>query len=699
MAVDLQEFHRSLMDEIHANAHASGRLTRAVAVEEFARRLKDAEELQDFVEAYYEGRGGSKRRSFEVDGYSDDEVHFDGSLQLVVADIRDGSRVEALTTSDVETAFSRAATFIEDAASGRLLDLIEPSEPAHELARLIHLHHDSGALKLVRVFIVSNAALGARYRAKQRTSAGPIKVELEVRDLTRFQELEAAGGREEVDIDLTSFVCEGLPALPAGIGETGYTSYLCAVPGSVLAHIYGEHGSRLLEGNVRAFLSVKGNVNKGIRKTILASPEKFFAFNNGITATAASVDLEEDHGTLRILRVKDLQIVNGGQTTASLYHASTAAGERQNLESVYVQMKLSVLEASEAESMIPDISRFANTQNKVSDADLFANHPFHRRVEELSRRILAPARPGSQQLTHWFYERARAQYQTEQYKLSESARKQFLAKNPKDQVITKTDLAKYENSWARLPHLVSQGAQKNFIKYALTVGDHYERQPDEFNDRWFQHLVAKAIIFKATEQAVSNSEWYKEHPGYRANIVTYAIARLVQLVGDRFPGRLLDLDRIWRSQTLSDALTSQLILSARAAFDVLVAPEHPYANVTEWAKRDVCWTRVCQAPVDALPALEGELQDLEEDRRGRREARGEAREERVIDAVMEVVRRSEEGYWKRAMAWPRARQVLSQVEFGILTTACVRTGWVPSDAQARKLMAGAKRLEEEGFVP
>src|ERR1022692_435744 len=150
---------------------------------------------------------------------------------------------------------------------------------------------------------------------------------------------------------------------------------------------------------------------------------------------------------------------------------------------------------SSTQDVVPDISRFANSQNKVSEADFFSNSPFHVRLEELSRRILTPARPGVTYQSKWFYERARGQYASEKAKLGKSAEeKKFAATFPRTQVITKTDAAKYAVSWARKPHLVSAGAQKNFFAFANEIADKWESSSESFNESYFKDLVGQAIL-------------------------------------------------------------------------------------------------------------------------------------------------------------------------------------------------------------
>jgi hypothetical protein len=684
---ELTEFYTDLMNEVAAAAEARGDLTRTAFVEALVARLVGAEELQDWTPCFWDGKG-HRNRAIGLDGYCFEELTLDGTIHVVIADHRDGTEVQSLATADVKVAFGRAANFVEDALAGRLRD-IEPSTPAADFVGLLLASKSS--IRTLKVMVVSNASVGPRYREVERDVMDGVRTELHLWDLARFHQLSKGTGREDVDIDVTAFLAGGLPALPAGIGDAGYRAYLCVVPGMFLAQIYEEFGSRLLEGNVRAFLSARGKVNKGIRKTIAKAPDRFFAYNNGITATASEIDTDTSGA---IVRIRDLQIVNGGQTTASLFNARSR--DKVDLQPVFVPMKLSVVSPDLAVTMIPEISEYANTQNKVSDADLFANHPFHRKVEEMSRRLWAPARPGTRHMTHWFYERARAQFQSEQGKLSKAEAKAFLLQNPKDQLITKTDLAKFENTWARLPHLVSFGAQKNFVRYAERVREAYVKEPAAFNDRWFQHIVAKAILFRTTEQVVSAASWYAR--AYRPQIVTYAIARMLVLIEEKFPDRVLDLDQIWKAQSVPDAVAAQVELAGKVVLDVLMSPPTAGANIGEWSKKELCWQYVSAAPVEVAKGLAAVLKPIDFERSDTRDAQTDEKEIGVVSAIVEVINRGRSGFWGRALAWPATRRVVSEIEFGILSTAARKgASFAPSDAQAKRLIAVAKRLEDAGL--
>jgi len=365
--------------------------------------------------------------------------------------------------------------------------------------------------------------------------------------------------------------------------QADYSAYVAIIPGEILCKIYAEYGSRLLERNVRSFLQAKGNVNKGIRQTILKEPHRFLAYNNGISATAEAVQLVDlPNGGQGIVGIRDFQIVNGGQTTASLYQA--VRKDKADISGIYVQTKLTVVDRDRMDEIVPLISRYANNQNKVNEADFSANDPFHIRIEELSRTIWAPAVDGIQRQTRWFYERARGQYADAKNRESTPAKqKAFTLTHLNAQKFTKTDLAKFEHTWDQLPHIVSLGAQKNFAKFTVSLTEKSHPEPDE---TYFTHLIAKAILFKSTEKIVGNEEF----GGYRANIVTYTLAYLSYKTRQD-----IDLDKIWKQQSLTPSLQQAIQVISREVHQVITNPPDG-RNVTEWCKKESCWRAIQEIP-------------------------------------------------------------------------------------------------------
>ena len=387
-----------------------------------------------------------------------------------------------------------------------------------------------------------------------------------------------------------------IPGLKASDSIGEYQTFLAFMGAPLLAKIYGQYGQRLLERNVRAFLQAKGKVNRGLQKTIRDEPNRFLAYNNGLCCTAAEVDVEVDkQGHARLKAVTDFQIVNGGQTTASIYHALKK--EKHDVNQVSVQLKLTVLrDPSKVLEMVPLISQYANSQNKVNTADFSANGPFHRKIEELSRAVWAPAASGIDRQTHWYYERARGSYADDRSRQGTPARQRDWEKqNPREQKFTKTDLAKFELAWVGLPHLVCLGAEKAFLRHAERMDDGAE--PAVVDPAYFRHLVAKAKLFKTAEKVFSNMELQ----GYRAQSVAYAVAWLSEASGQR-----IDLNRIWDQQRVSTALCEALGVVARAAHEHITTQT---GNPGEVAKRETCWAAFLGKELNVGDSWRRELAD------------------------------------------------------------------------------------------
>jgi hypothetical protein len=407
-------------------------------------------------------------------------------------------------------------------------------------------------------------------------------VALSVWDLERFHRLQTSGiEREPITIDFSNLAgCpDTIPFMKMPFTNDVYDTYLAIVSGDLLARIYRDHGARLLEKNVRTFLQARGKINKGIRETILKKPEMFLAYNNGLCATAGSVAITRTAGPLAMISsITDFQIVNGGQTTASL--TSALQKDHADLSQVLVQLKLSVIKDAEmVGTIVGNISRYANSQNKVSEADLLANDAMHIKVEHLSRTVWAPSKPGANRETKWFYERARGQYTEEKARRRTPAQvRMFEAEYPSAQWFTKTDLAKYENTWDELPHLVSKGAQKNFAEFTFRLNARKGFVPDI---SYFQQLVAKAIVFKAVDRIVNGLKF----GGYKANIVTYTTAWLAHTLKEG-----IDIQKVWADQGIDEQLSGLITAVCLGVYELIIASEG--RNVGEWCKSESCWSRI-----------------------------------------------------------------------------------------------------------
>ncbi len=543
------------------------------------------EEMQAAGEAHdYELCSLNVKNRIRADAYHIDLIN--GTVDLFYADCRSRPRLELLSESSSSRAFKSLRRVVQAGREGGLHRQLDETTPGYRLARGLYDHRD--AIKRARLFFASERQLGPRQkRAKSYNLQGVHAIE-SVWDISRlYRRTISKSGREPLEIDLMEMFRKGLHCLQPNLGTNAFPAYLAVVSGDILATLYREYDQKLLEQNVRCFLQARGIVNKGIRRTILENGQHFFAYNNGITATAKKVITESSSFGTQITRITDFQIVNGGQTTVSLYQASIQ-NNNPDLSQVFVQMKLTVI-GDDDEEISAKISQYANTQNKVNAADLQSNHPFHQHMEKLSRIVWAPAAGGSPHKTKWYYERLRGQYQSDLMKATAAKTSaEFRAQYPRAQKFTKTDLGRVENMWDAEPKWVNLGAQKNFVQFIDRVDKEWKHDDKSFDAAYYKRAIARLLVFKATEKLVSAQEWYEG--GYRANVVAYTIALASHLAKNR--SMALRYGQVWDCQAVSESLLDGLAELARHAFNALHSDDRAVQNVSEWAKRAALWERL-----------------------------------------------------------------------------------------------------------
>lgn len=575
---DIEQFAESLQQDLLTEAGVPGaeRSIRDVFLERMVGELVDVAELEGGEACFHQARGE------EVSGY---DLSADGqTLDLFGVVLNQVAPPAPVGKTEIEICLRRMRGFLEKVSRNGTAGL-EAASPVFDMVRSIS--QALPELTRVRFWVFTDGSVATR-KGVATPGFGDVPTSVQVWDVVRLHRLVTSGRQQEpIHIDFVSRFGTPIPCLPTDLDEQGCHTLLAIVPGAVLKEIYATYSSRLLELNVRSFLQARGKVNQGIRDTILNEPRRFLAYNNGISATASAVDvIRTREGGSCIASLKDLQIVNGGQTTASLYHA--AVKHKATLDGIHVQMKLTIVPQDQLTEVVPLISRYANSQNKVQEADFSTNHPFHVDIERLSRSVWAPATNGSQKQTRWFYERARGQYQDEVARTGTPARqKVFKETHPPTQKFIKTDLAKFELAWDEVPHAVSLGGQKCFAEFALRLAQRPEQnqKPDR---RYFEHLIAKAILFRDTDKIVASTFRANGLEGYKAQVVAYAVA----LISNR-THRRLDLDVIWRTQQLPEELRSEvpgLALLLRSFLDQ--AP----GNISEWAKKPACWEKARSLP-------------------------------------------------------------------------------------------------------
>ena len=702
-----EEYRKNFLEDILATEESEANGTVASFVKICALKLFEGDVMPEYTPCYYKGNG-YRNAAIRVDGYAYDE--HDGAFYMLAALYSGSVESENLIGSEAKTVLDRCRLFAANALEYDLASKIEVSTEAYDLAALIKdqagfisrfvviLLTDMSLSERANLSAVDTAVKGKKGKSKRTgildaESICGIEVEYRIWDMPRFYRIFGVGdGHEEIAINFEDYLQGGIPCLSVNeeTDASNCKSFLCTIPGSVLADLYDEYGSRMLEGNVRSFLGKRG-VNKDIRNTVLNEPQMFFIYNNGLSATATEAIVKGE----RLLFVRDLQIVNGGQTTATL--SAARHSNEADLSKINVLMKLTQVPPETAAIIVPIISRSANSQNKINAADFFSTHEYHVRLEQISRRKFAPAKNGAQHETHWFYERARGQYIQATMHMTKAQERKFITQNPKDQVIKKTDLAKVLSAWDEYPHIVSKGAESNFSEFAKRTESEWEKRKDDFNENYFQEAIALTIMYRSLDKLIPKQQWYVG--GYKANIVAYTTALLRHLIKRWYPKQSLDLQKIWQKQKCPDILLQQLTILAEKVYAAITSRRRPVENVTQWCKQAACWEKVKQISCEPVANFESLLQGKGELAQIKREARQERKIENEIDN-MKFVFELGEAYWKQMESWLRSHKLATATESKALSYVTkISSGFFPDEKQCKSLMKLRQKAISEGFPP
>lgn len=658
---DLHEYSRALVTDIQALADAEGGSIPNTFTQHVLEILEEAGVATDAALAYHSSRG------LEIYGYGLPE---DGSsLDLYTTDFNLAPSSSKLTKAESDRLFRRLFAFL--GKHGAIRPNQKDNTDVHDMC--VGVEKALSNVPKIRLFLLSNRV--STTSAPEPTEFEGIPVVYELWDLARLHRHETSGSIGE---PIKVVFERPLPCLAAHSDEPNYSVVLAVIPGRQLAELYKEHRTRLLELNVRSFLQTRGAVNKGIRDTLLNAPGRFLAYNNGVTATASDVDFETDEAgrPVAIRSMTGLQIVNGGQTTASLHHVLTR--DKGDLDGVHVQMKLTIVDPAYLSEIVPRISQYSNTQNKVTLVDFSSNHEFHVAFERVSRSLWAPATHGSGQETRWFYERARGQYtdKSAEYE-TRAAQRKFKLITPTRQRFSKSDLATFVHSWEQLPYWVSRGAQKNFAHFMERI----EKTDPVVDVQYCKRAIATAILFHAADR-IARTHSAGSH---KRLITTYTVARLSLAAEKR-----IDLDRIWNEQGITDALGQALDELTPLIMETVISGDR---HVSEWAKKPDCWDEVSRIPWTLPDALAAELtaEPFEI-------ASPESTESDEAEAAVEDIPSEE---WRALADWAREGRVLRSVDRQLADRVAQRLsqGRRVIGAQARQAMEVYEEALRLGFNP
>ena len=535
--------------------------------------LEESGAIEESTVTYFDR--SATRPIVKVNGYGFGDQR--NELYLFACIFSDSTDLLTVPKAKLASAMQQAANLYALAKKGGHNQLEIASE---EYSMLREVYDALGTINRVRVFVMTDGL--STTKSLDELVVGGLPITGEVWDLRRLSRCMGAGhGNEPIEIDFEVITGKPIRAVEMPDCDDIYKTYLAILPATVLYEIYKEYGSRLLELNVRSFLQATGAVNKGIRETLRTLPTRFLAYNNGISVTVESLVPSRMNGELAIKSLSGLQIVNGGQTTASIYRAGSI--DKADLSKVFVQAKITVVASDHLSEMVSNISRYANTQNTIQSADFSSNDPYQVELEKLSRSVWTPDQSGL-----WFFERARGQYQVEKSKAATPAQKRkFNELQPPARKFSKTDVAKVEMCWEQCPHIASKGNQKNFLEFV-------QRQKNREKEGWlpdqpyYKDLIAKLILYRSAESIIRKEKM----PAYRANIAAYLLARLSS-------SGTIDLAAVWARQSPGPTLEQTIRDWTPRIYDCLVATAAG-RNVTEWCKKPDCWAAIQELDLPAL---------------------------------------------------------------------------------------------------
>ena len=568
----MSDFYKEFKERIDREAHSRGSSQREVFFEEVTDLLKEEGYCIDAINCHFERPTSGAKMGIQIDGYGGKPNESQNVLTIFLVDFSFSDEIEIINKDELIRTLKKGANFINQIESSLFRNSLE--ETSEEFHICNELYHQLDSISGYEIIFLTNKSERTRIKEHDIKARNEI-CRISVIDIEQIEKLTKGQNIQE-DIIIEKLA---IPVLTADFDNEDYRSYLAVLDGDFLLNIYEEHGHRLLEKNVRVFLGTSRKINAGIQKTILNEPEMFFAYNNGITATAENITTQVTKGGRVITSLKNLQIVNGGQTTSSIHYAFK---KNLDISKIKVQMKLSVIEKQELiDEIIPEISRCANTQNKVDSADFSSNHKFHTTIEKISRRRSYKPQGQSYTNTKWFYERTRGSYNDTRNKIMDrQQRKSFDAEFPKKQMFVKTELAAYINSWDQKPFLVSLGPQKNFLIFNEQIQKDFQDKPDQFDDYYFDLIIGKKILYDEIYSITNKKNGI--YSSYR-QVVTYTLAKLSY---DLPNGYEFNFQKIIESQLFNKSFTSELLKNVSLVYGVINDPIRTISGIeTEYTKK------------------------------------------------------------------------------------------------------------------
>lgn len=706
--MELDEYREEFLQQIREDAKIHENPNQIQFVYEAIDLLEKSEEVIDAIPYSCNMKCGNHNSGFHAYAYSE----ADSSIVLIITDFVDSIEPGSLTNTDIKTLYNKMQYFVADAYYNKIKDYCDISDNIIEIAKEFRRkigNAENTEITSFRFYIVTNKLLSRRIKSVEAPTLLNRPATLQIWTLERFYESYISSKNERIHINCKDWGIDGIQCIKANVSSSNvFDSYMGVVPGLLLAKLFKKYQSPLLEGNIRCFLSARGKINKSIKSTIIGEhPENFFTYNNGIAVISNSVKLSKDGRN--ITEFDGFQIVNGGQTTASLTNA-LIKGEAPagNLDKIYVPMKLTVLnfnmdEAENAEdrqknidlynTIVHDIAKCSNWQNPTQEADFFSNDPFHREMERLSLlgENKAPAKRGAISGTYWYYERSKSRWDMETFYMKKAERLEWNRIHPKNQVITKEKLGMYYNTVALLPYHVCKGGVNNMPSFAKTIIDIMAKRPETVNSFFFKKYVAVKIIYDTTDKLIASADWYPTG-GYKAMYVPYTISKIISMIPK---GKDIDWKLIWKNQAIYASLAHQIEIIAKRTMTFFNKVSNG-GNERSYAIKEETWKKYLEVKIDLLDEFLNDLVDKKEIKTEEHAEAKVARFNTQLDLYVKAVALGWE-YWDNVYKDLERQKLLTSGDRDTIRGMAqyLKKYHKLSDAQVNKLWNCVQKIETE----
>lgn len=606
--MEIQEYLKYRVDLLNESKDEDGFINESNFINSIIPSMLDAKliDTEDFTETYYSTEiDGS---AIKINGYI---INDSGErLQLFILNEEsisfNNNNLEISQKEYYESQFKKAITFTKKAINGNLKD-IQDIGAINALINQMASSLGADQFDVIEIFLVSATAtvenrgqtphpkrlefkddtFEIRYtKQNPEKNRPPFQAKKEILIIKRLIDLNflhnvliSQGNREALTINFEEQFDFRIEVIKAA-DETNFESYLCVFPANILAELYKRFSSRLLEKNVRSFLQFRG-VNQGIRKTIINEPEKFIAFNNGLTITASDKVIEEINGKYYLKSLTDFQIVNGGQTTASIYFTQK---DGIDVGKVRVMAKINIaknVSEKEIEDLIFDISNYSNSQTRVSPVDRITNHLILIKIKSLSESIITPSG------RKWFFEKSKGEFNTKLRIAGQSGKNRIEKEYPKEFRFTKEQLGKYYSAWDKEPFKVKKGGEAITRKFIENISLAEKEKQIIIDRNFYELLISKIILFKSLEEiyGVRNNAIGQ----LRSAVVPYTVSILFSKTeGDKKNPKTFDLARIWTNEGLEDDLKVYL-KELMSLVNELIKEYAKSDDLGEYSKKKELW--------------------------------------------------------------------------------------------------------------